>query len=78
MENWQERISINPNIRFGKPCIIGTRISIGDILAWLSHGMTHAEIVEDFPELGVQDILAALAYASQREQTAKILASVAA
>jgi uncharacterized protein (DUF433 family) len=40
--------------------------------------MTHAEIVEDFPELGVQDILAALAYASQREQTAKILASVAA
>jgi len=75
MDNWQERISINPDIRFGKPCIKGTRITVGDILAWLSHGMTHDAIVEDFPELGDIDILAALAYASQREQTAKILAT---
>ncbi len=65
MENWQSRISINPNIRFGKPCIKETRIAVGDILSWLSHGMTHAEIVEDFPELKNDDILAALAFASQ-------------
>jgi uncharacterized protein (DUF433 family) len=65
MENWQTRISINPNIRFGKPCVVGTRIAVGDILSWLSHGMTHEEIVEDFPELKVEDILAALAFASR-------------
>ena len=75
MENWQSRISINPNIRFGKPCIKETRITVGDILSWLSHGMTHEEIVEDFPELKVDDILAALAFASQREQTVRILAT---
>ncbi|MFN0175835.1 MAG: DUF433 domain-containing protein [Saprospiraceae bacterium] len=77
MENWQERITINPNIRFGKPCIKGTRISVGDVLAWLSHGMTHSEIIEDFPELTELDILAALSFASQREQTGKILKAAA-
>lgn len=77
MENWQERISINPNIRFGRPCIKGTRISVGDILSWLSHGMSHQEIIEDFPELAESDILAALAFASQREHTAKILVAAA-
>ena len=76
MENWQERISINPEIRFGKPCIKGTRITVGDILAWLSHGMTNEGIIEDFPELEIADIMAALAFASQREQTAKILTAV--
>lgn len=75
MENWQSRISINPDVRFGKPCIKGTRISVGDILAWLSHGMSHSEILEDFPELREEDILAALAYASHREETSKILAA---
>ncbi len=74
MDNWQARISINPSVRFGKPCIVGTRITVGDILSWLSHEMTHEEIIQDFPELETADILAALAYASQREQTAKILA----
>jgi uncharacterized protein (DUF433 family) len=77
MENWQSHISIHPDIRFGRPCIKGTRISVGDILAWLSHGMSHAEIVEDFPELTAADILAALAYASQREQATKILVAAA-
>ena len=75
MENWQSYISINPDIRFGKPCIKGTRISVGDILAWLSHGMSHEEIITDFPELKEKDILAALAYASHREETSKILAA---
>lgn len=75
MENWRSRIKIDPNIRFGKPCIKGTRISVGDILAWLSQGMSHEEIVSDFPELKNDDILAALAYASRREETSKILAA---
>jgi uncharacterized protein (DUF433 family) len=75
MNNWQQRISIDPEIRFGKPCIKGTRIAVGDILAWLSQEMTHEEILEDFPELVVDDILAALSYASKREETSKILSA---
>jgi uncharacterized protein (DUF433 family) len=77
MTNIQERISINPEIRFGKPCIKGTRIAVWDILGWLASGMTQDEIVEDFPQLTHEDILAALAFASNREQNKKILITAA-
>lgn len=73
MQNWQERISINAEIRFGKPCIKGTRIAVWDILGWLSSEMTHDEIIADFPSLTNADILAALAYAAHREENIKIL-----
>jgi uncharacterized protein (DUF433 family) len=75
MQNWQERISIDPHIRFGKPCIKGTRISVWDILGWLSSDMSHEEIIEDFPPLTKADILAALAYSAHREENIKILIS---
>lgn len=75
MKNWQSYIVIDPGIRFGKPCIKGTRISVGDILAWLSDGMNHEEIMADFPELSQEGILAALAFASNREVAVKILAA---
>jgi uncharacterized protein (DUF433 family) len=75
MNNYQELISINPEIRFGKPCIKGTRISVGDILGWLAAGMTNEEIIEDFPELTVEAIRAALAFAAEREERTKILAA---
>ncbi len=75
MNNYQELISINPEIRFGKPCIKGTRISVGDILGWLAAGMTNEEIIEDFPELTVEAIRAALAFAADREEITKILAT---
>ncbi|WP_456313272.1 DUF433 domain-containing protein [Pseudomonas shirazensis] len=66
MENRsQNLISINPNIRFGKPTITGTRICVSDILLWLSKGMSFDEIIEDFPQLKKEQILAALAFASQ-------------
>ena len=61
MKNYRELISINPNIRFGKPCIKNTRISVRDILGWLAAGMTYDEIIEDFPELSLDSIRAALA-----------------
>ena len=64
--NYQEIISINPNKRFGRPCVRNTRISVYDVLAWLSHGMSKAEIIEDFPELTESDINACLAYATAR------------
>ncbi len=67
MVDYKEYISIDPNIRFGKPCITGTRISVYDVLNWLANGMTSQEIREDFPELSIEQIQACLAYAADRE-----------
>ncbi len=75
MENWEIFININPNIRFGKPCIAGTRIAVQDILEWLASGMSFDEIIEDFPELDDLKIRAALAFAARREQRVKIVAA---
>jgi uncharacterized protein (DUF433 family) len=61
-------ISINPQIRFGKPCIVGTRIAVSDILQWLASGMTHSEILEDYPLLREEHIKAALLFAADRNQ----------
>ena len=57
-----------PGKRGGRPCIAGTRIAVTDILGWLSNGMTHAEILSDFPELSENKIRAALAFAADRER----------
>ena len=66
-------ININHNIRFGKPCIIGTRITVGDILQWLSEGMSVDEIIDDYPLLKDVHIYAALAYAAKRDEVTKIV-----
>ena len=68
-------ISINPEIRFGKPCISGTRIAVSDILQWLASGMTNAQILEDYPSLKEEHIFAALAFAANRESMIKIIAA---
>jgi uncharacterized protein (DUF433 family) len=68
-------ISIEPGIRFGKPCIKGTRIAISDILQWLASGMTHAEILEDYLLLNEEHIRAALMIAANRESMIKIIAA---
>lgn len=57
----------DPNKRFGKPCVRDTRITVFDVLGWLAAGMTYTEILEDFPELNMDDIKACLAYAADRE-----------
>lgn len=62
------RISIDPAIRFGKPCIRGTRISVGDVLGYLAGGMSEAAVLADFPQLTHDDILACLAFAAERER----------
>ena len=72
---WQNLISIDSDIRFGKPVITGTRICVSDILSWLSIGMSFEEIIEDFPELQKEHILAALAFAANRENVTKIIAA---
>ncbi len=61
------RITLEPGKRGGKPCIRGLRITVYDVLTMLSEGMTHHEILEDFPELELADILAVLSFAADRE-----------
>jgi uncharacterized protein (DUF433 family) len=63
-----ERIALDPEIRSGKPVIRGTRITVTDILEYLAGGMSPEEILEDFPDLALADIRAALAYAAERER----------
>jgi uncharacterized protein (DUF433 family) len=63
-----DRISLDPAIRFGKPCVRGTRISVGDVLGYLASGMTEAQVIADFPDLVHEDILACLAFAAERER----------
>jgi uncharacterized protein (DUF433 family) len=66
--NLLDRIAIDPAIRFGKPCVRGTRISVGDVLGYLAGGMSEAQILADFPQLTSDDIRACLAYAAERER----------
>lgn len=69
---YREYISIDPNIRFGKPVIKGTRISVFDVLSWLANGMSQEEILQDFPELTSEQIRSCLAYAADREHKLRV------
>lgn len=60
-----ERISVDPNVCFGKPCIKGTRIWVSLILDFLANGMTVKEILEEYPHLTEDDIRAAIAYGAE-------------
>jgi uncharacterized protein (DUF433 family) len=60
--NLLERITITPDVRNGKPCIAGTRITVYDILEYLAGGMSEAEILEDFPSLTQDDLRAVLSF----------------
>lgn len=66
--NLKEYITIDPTKRFGRPILIGTRISVSDILTWLANGMTKESILDDFPELSEEMINAALFYAASRQE----------
>jgi len=63
-----DRIVINPEIRFGKPCVRGTRITVGDVLSYLAGGTSQEELLEQFPHLTSEDIRACLAFAAERER----------
>ena len=62
-----ERITIEPGKRGGKPCLRSMRITVYDILEWLASGMSQKQILEDFPELEQEDLIAALQFAADRE-----------
>ena len=72
MVDYKLYISIDANIRFGRPVITGTRISVYDVLSWFANGMTAIEIIEDFPELTEDQIKACLAYAADKEHKISI------
>jgi uncharacterized protein (DUF433 family) len=65
--SYQDAITIESGKRGGQPCIRGMRIAVADVLGWLAAGMTHEEILADYPELTEDDLRACLAYAADRQ-----------
>jgi uncharacterized protein (DUF433 family) len=74
IEELTKYIVIDNGIRFGKPCITGTRITVGDILQWLSEGISISEMLVDYPLLKEIHIKAALSFAARREEIVKVIA----
>lgn len=72
--DYKRHISIDPEVRFGKPCIKNTRITVYDVLGWLATGMTIDEILRDYPNITKEQIFACLAYASDKERKVSITA----
>ena len=66
--DYRDRIVIEPEIRFGKPCVRGMRMTVGDVLSYLASGMSEQQILTDFPQLTSDDIRACLAFAAERER----------
>jgi uncharacterized protein (DUF433 family) len=71
--NYKDRITIESKKRGGKPCIRGMRITVYDVLSYLAAGMTEQEILDDFPYLTKEDILACLSYAADREHQQMVI-----
>lgn len=70
--DYKEYIEVNPEVRFGKPVLKGTRITVYDVLQWLASGLSHKEILSDFPQLNETQILACLSYAANKERIIKV------
>jgi uncharacterized protein (DUF433 family) len=73
MNNYRGIITIEPGKRGGRPCIRGMRITVDDVLSYLAAGMTHEEVLDDFPYLTEEDIRACLSYAADRERQTLVL-----
>ncbi len=66
--DYHKLITLDPDKRSGKPCIRGTRMTVTDVLEYLAGGMTHEELLKEFPDLTAEDIFACLAFAADRER----------
>lgn len=73
MKSYLNIITIDPQKRFGQPCIRGMRITVYDVLNWLANGMTKENIISDYPELTLDDINACLSFAADREHNIRII-----
>lgn len=71
--DYSKIITIEPGKRGGKPCIRGLRVTVYDVLEYLAAGMTHGQILSDFPNLTEEDIRACLAFAADRERRLEII-----
>jgi len=71
--DYRNIITMEPGKRGGKPCIRGMRMTVYDVLSYLAAGMTHEELLDDFPYLTQEDILACLSYAAERERHTKVV-----
>ena len=65
MNSLLERISVDPNVCFGKPCIKGTRIWVSLIIDLLADGMGTTQVIEEYPQLSEEDVRAAIAYGAE-------------
>lgn len=70
--DYKEYIEVSSDVRFGKPVIKGTRITVYDVLQWLASGLSHEAIIADFPQLSEKKILACLSYAANKERIIKV------
>jgi uncharacterized protein (DUF433 family) len=66
--DYHDVITIEEGKRGGRPCVRGLRITVGDVLGWLAAGLSHEQILADYPELTENDIRGCLAYAADRER----------
>ena len=73
--DYRSIVTLEPGKRGGRPCIRGLRIAVADVLGWLAEGMSHGDIIADFPELTDVDIRAALAFAADRERHTTVVAA---
>ncbi len=73
MQDWQKRVTINPDVCHGKPCIRGTRIMVSVVLDNLAEGLSSEEIVKEYPPLTLEDISAAISYAANLTREEEIL-----
>jgi len=71
--DYRQRITIEPDKRSGQPCIRGLRMTVQDVLEYLSSGMSAEEIIADFPDLTLEDIQACLAFAADRERRLRVI-----
>ena len=72
--DYRSRIGVDPEIRFGKPHVRGTRITVGDVLSYLASGMSETDILADFPQLKRDDIRACLVFAAKRAAHVEVAA----
>ncbi len=71
--DYRDRITIDPLVRSGKPCVRGTRIAVADVFDYLGGGMTVVEVLDDFPDLTADDIQACFAFAADRDRRLNVV-----
>jgi uncharacterized protein (DUF433 family) len=67
-KDWRDRITVDPNVSFGKPCVKGTRFAVVHVLEYLAGGESFDDMLENFPQLTREDLMACIAWANEREK----------